>query len=98
MVSRCESKSEGEYPSDTPKTSTGSEGSNLPERLKDALIHHMDSVRSQFDEDRRKNINGVALPGALERQYPNAGREWGWFCRRSKPARCLDVRKEKSLD
>ncbi|MEM2111508.1 MAG: integron integrase [Candidatus Bathyarchaeia archaeon] len=51
----------------------------LPERLKDELIHHITSVRQLYDKDRTENINGVALPGALERKYPNAGKEWGWF-------------------
>jgi integrase len=51
----------------------------LPERLRDGLIHHIDSVRSIYDRDRKQNLNGVALPGALERKYPNAGKEWGWF-------------------
>ena len=24
-------------------------------------------------------MDGVWLPNALERKYPNAGKEWGWF-------------------
>jgi integron integrase len=51
----------------------------LPERLKDELIHHIASIRSLYDRDRKQNLNGVALPGALERKYSNAGKEWGWF-------------------
>jgi len=51
----------------------------LPERLKDELIHHIALVKSLYDRDREQNLNGVALPGALERKYPNAGKEWGWF-------------------
>jgi integron integrase len=51
----------------------------LPERLNDDLIHHIASVRSLYDKDREQKLNGVALPGALERKYPNAGKEWGWF-------------------
>jgi len=51
----------------------------LPESLKDALIGHIDRVRALYDNDRGQNLNGVALPGALERKYPNAGKEWGWF-------------------
>ena len=49
----------------------------LPERLRDELIGHLDSVRALYDEDREKNLNGVALPGALERKYPRAGKEVG---------------------
>ncbi len=51
----------------------------LPERVKDTLIGHLDQVRSLYEKDRTENLNGVALPGALERKYPNAGKEWGWF-------------------
>jgi len=51
----------------------------LPERLKDELIHHIASVKPLYDGDRAQNLNGVALPGALERKYPNASKEWGWF-------------------
>ncbi|MBW2039050.1 MAG: integron integrase [Deltaproteobacteria bacterium] len=51
----------------------------LPEILKDDLIRHMAEVRSLYDQDRREEISGVWLPGALERKYPNAGKEWGWF-------------------
>ncbi|MBW2030336.1 MAG: integron integrase [Deltaproteobacteria bacterium] len=51
----------------------------FPERLKDALIEHMDSVREIYEQDRKQGLNGVQLPGALERKYPNAGKEWGWF-------------------
>ncbi|MEW6162820.1 MAG: integron integrase [Nitrospirota bacterium] len=51
----------------------------LPESLKDDLIHHITSVRSLYDQDRSQRLSGVYLPGALERKYPNAGKEWGWF-------------------
>jgi len=51
----------------------------LPESLKDDLIRHMGEVRALYDHDRKENLNGVLLPGALEKKYPNAGKEWGWF-------------------
>jgi hypothetical protein len=51
----------------------------LPEVLKDDLIRHLSEIRSIYDQDRREEINGVWLPGALERKYPNAAKEWGWF-------------------
>jgi integron integrase len=51
----------------------------LPERLKDNLIQHLASIRTIYDQDRKEKQNGVALPGALEKKYPNAGKEWGWF-------------------
>jgi integron integrase len=51
----------------------------LPETLKDDLIKHLSEIRSLYEEDRKNEIAGVWLPGALEKKYPNAGKEWGWF-------------------
>ncbi len=51
----------------------------LPEVLKDDVIGHLSEIRSIHDKDRQENLNGVWLPGALEKKYPNAGKEWGWF-------------------
>lgn len=51
----------------------------LPESLKNDLIHHIGEIRSLYDQDRKNEIAGVWLPGALEKKYPNAGKEWGWF-------------------
>jgi integron integrase len=42
------------------------------------LQEHLETVRLKFEEDRRAGLAGVFLPFALERKYPNAGREWGW--------------------
>lgn len=50
----------------------------LPESLKDRLRKQLDHVRGLFEADRRDNVDGVQLPGALERKYPNAGKEWAW--------------------
>jgi len=51
----------------------------LPDRLKDPLIQHLSATRSIYDNDRKQNLPGVFLPGALDKKYPNAGTEWGWF-------------------
>ena len=51
----------------------------LPESLKDVLLHQISSVREIYEQDRKDNTNGVYLPGALEKKYPNAGKEWNWF-------------------
>jgi len=51
----------------------------LPESLKGELVTHLAGVRVLFEADRGQNLNGVYLPKALERKYPNAGKEWGWF-------------------
>lgn len=51
----------------------------LPTSVKGDLIIHIDEVRRFYEHDRGKNINGVYLPNALEKKYPNAGKEWAWF-------------------
>ncbi|MHB8988573.1 MAG: integron integrase [Deltaproteobacteria bacterium] len=52
----------------------------LPESLKNDLLRHLDEARLIFDQDFRDGKGeGVALPDALARKYPNAGREWAWF-------------------
>lgn len=42
------------------------------------LQEHLERVRVGFEADRRADLAGIWLPGALERKYPNAGKEWGW--------------------
>lgn len=51
----------------------------LPEAVKEELVTHMNKIRVLYKKDRETKLNGVQLPGALERKYPNAGKEWGWF-------------------
>ncbi len=51
----------------------------LPETLKDDIKLHVSGIRSLYDKDRTDNLNGVWLPDALARKYPNAGKEWAWF-------------------
>lgn len=51
----------------------------LPNRVKDHLIEHLETVNQVYEDDRAEALPGVALPGALERKYPNAGKEWRWF-------------------
>ncbi len=51
----------------------------LPDSLLPKLREHLQTIRKLYQEDRRKNLPGVALPGALERKYLRAGKEWGWF-------------------
>jgi integron integrase len=51
----------------------------LPERLNDELKAHLAKVRRLWEQDRKRNIPGVQLPGALARKYPNASTEWIWF-------------------
>jgi integron integrase len=61
----------------------------LPDTIKDDLHAHLEGVYEVYEKDRAEGIDGVWLPDALDRKYPNAGREWGWqwvF-----PARTLSV-------
>ena len=51
----------------------------LPASLVEDLKRHLKQVRSVYDSDREYDSPGVMLPDALERKYPNAGKEWAWF-------------------
>lgn len=51
----------------------------LPETIKQSIKSQIDQARKLHDLDREKQIAGVFLPAALERKYPNAGKEWPWF-------------------
>jgi integron integrase len=50
----------------------------LPAVIKEPLSRHLDTVRRQHENDVAKGLGRVALPNALERKYPSAGKEWGW--------------------
>ena len=51
----------------------------LPDAVKEELVKHINEIRVIHEKDRKAGLNGVQLPGALERKYPNAGKEWGWL-------------------
>lgn len=50
----------------------------MPKGLVDPLGARLAVVRELHARDRAAGVAGVALPNALERKYPNAGKEWGW--------------------
>jgi integron integrase len=50
----------------------------LPESVIPILREHLDRVRLRHGEDLRAGNGAVYLPGALDRKYPGAPREWGW--------------------
>jgi integron integrase len=50
----------------------------LPRSLVDPLRAQLVAARAVFERDRARDVPGVELPYALERKYPNAGREWPW--------------------
>jgi integron integrase len=51
----------------------------LPETLKPDLRLHLENVRNLYEKDRESELPGVQMPGALDRKYPNAGKEWIWY-------------------
>ena len=50
----------------------------LPAVAKAALTEHLQRVKRQHEADLARGAGWVELPWALERKYPNAGREWPW--------------------
>ena len=50
----------------------------LPAAAKEPLTKHLDLIKQQHEGDIAHGLGRVALPNALERKYPNAGKEWGW--------------------
>lgn len=50
----------------------------LPAAVKTDLARHLEMVRRQHEQDLKHGAGWVELPDALERKYPNAGREWAW--------------------
>ena len=61
----------------------------LAEGVMPALREHLEQVRLTHAEDLRAGYGAVYLPGALDRKYPHAAREWGW--QYVFPARSLSV-------
>ncbi len=47
----------------------------LPQSLQEPLREHLINVRLVYENDQKNNIEGVELPYALSRKYPNAGKE-----------------------
>lgn len=43
------------------------------------LKEHIVNIKTYYNDDRLESRPGVGLPKALERKYPNAGKEWAWF-------------------
>ncbi len=50
----------------------------LPAALVDPLRDHLARMRERHQKDLADGAGWVALPGALARKYPNAGRSWPW--------------------
>ncbi|MBW2023691.1 MAG: tyrosine-type recombinase/integrase, partial [Deltaproteobacteria bacterium] len=50
----------------------------LPETIKPALREHLERVKLVHEHDLSQGHGQVYLPGALERKYPKAGKQWIW--------------------
>ena len=50
----------------------------LPVVVAPDLREHLRRVRQQFLVDLRTGLRGAALPGALDRKYPNGDVDWRW--------------------
>lgn len=50
----------------------------LPARLKHTLQLHVERVRQIHRQDLARGAGSVYMPGALDRKYPNASRDWRW--------------------
>jgi len=46
--------------------------------LASPLQEHLLRVRAQWELDGKAGLAGVWLPGALDRKFPNASKDWGW--------------------
>jgi integron integrase len=64
----------------------------LPAATVDSLQRQFSEARTQHDRDLRAGFGAVWLPGALERKYPNAAREWVWQYVFPARARSVDPR------
>jgi len=51
----------------------------FPDSLKEPLQEHLEEIREIHEHDRKNDTPGVYMPNALDRKYPNAGKEWKWF-------------------
>ena len=51
----------------------------LSKKAANSLKEHIQQIRKYYEDDRFEERPGVELPKALERKFPNAGKEWAWF-------------------
>jgi integron integrase len=50
----------------------------LPKVVKNKLKEHLAAAKKIHEKDLAKGFGEVYLPGALDRKYPNAAKEWRW--------------------
>ena len=51
----------------------------LPESLRDLIKYQMNRVRYLHELDQKNNVPGAFIPYSIEKKYPNAGKELGWY-------------------
>jgi integron integrase len=64
----------------------------LPEKVNASLREHLKRVQRIHALDLAAGYGRVALPGALNRKYPNASTEWGWQFVFPQPKRWVDYK------
>lgn len=64
----------------------------LPEAAVPLIEKHLQTIRFRYEEDRKEGYEGVEMPTALERKYPQAATSWGWFWFFPAPGLSLDPR------
>jgi integron integrase len=67
----------------------------LPVNLVQALERHLQKVKVQHDEDLEAGMGSVYLPGALQKKYPNAPKDWSWQYIFPSPRISLDPRSQQ---
>ena len=50
----------------------------LPNKYKEALQMQLKKVKAIHNQDLADGFGSVYLPNALDKKYPNAGKEWAW--------------------
>jgi integron integrase len=51
----------------------------LPCNVAKELKSHLEQVRLIYEADHKADVAGVHLPGALDKKYPSASKQWIWF-------------------
>jgi integron integrase len=51
----------------------------LPASLTSPLRAHLSTMKKIYEKDRSCDVQGVYMPYALDRKFPNAGKQWHWF-------------------
>ncbi|MBI4861094.1 MAG: integron integrase [Candidatus Riflebacteria bacterium] len=64
----------------------------LADNIEADWTKHLEDVKATYQQDRAQGLPGVAMPTALERKYPNAGKEWDWFWAFPAPSLSVDPR------